>query len=330
MATAQQIVALIRSFTRGDRERFTRIAGQLADSASGRGQEKIAAEIRALLREAEASGGPAAKSRDPIPMLRPRGDLAGVMSVASPDARLADMVLDEHLLGRLRKIIKEQRERTKLATRGLEPRRKFLLVGPPGTGKTMSTAAVAAELGLPLFTVLLDGLITKYMGETAAKLRLVFDAMTERRAVYLFDEVDALATSRAAENDVGEARRILNSFLQFLDEDRSTSLIFAATNHPELLDRAIFRRFNAALQFTLPTPALVRPLVESVLSEFDLHGIDWDAVAKGAANLSHAEIVRAADDAARDAVLDHDNAVDTQLLLASLADSHRVGRSLTG
>jgi len=326
MATAQQIVALIRSFTRGDRERFTRIAEQLADSASGRGQEKIATEIRALLREAEGAQGPAAKSRDPIPLLRPRGELAGVMSVASPDVRLSDMVLDEHLLGRLRKIIKEQRERAKLTARGLEPRRKFLLVGPPGTGKTMSTAAIAAELGLPLFTVLLDGLITKYMGETASKLRLVFEAMSERRAVYLFDEVDALATNRAAENDVGEARRILNSFLQFLDEDRSTSLVFAATNHPELLDRAIFRRFNASLHFTLPQAALVRPLVESVLSEFDLQDIDWEAVSAGAANLSQAEIVRAADDTARDAVLDHDNVVDTELLLASLADSHTVGR----
>jgi SpoVK/Ycf46/Vps4 family AAA+-type ATPase len=326
MATAQQIVALVRSFTRGDRDRFLRIAEQLADSAAGRGQEKIAAEIRALLREAEASAGPAAKTRDPIPMLRPRGELVGVMSVATPDVRLADMVLDDHLLGRLRKIIKEQRERAKLGARGLEPRRKFLLVGPPGTGKTMSTAAIASELGLPLFTVLLDGLITKYMGETAAKLRLVFDAMSERRAVYLFDEVDALATSRAAENDVGEARRILNSFLQFLDEDRSTSLVFAATNHPELLDRAIFRRFNASLHFALPQPALVRPLVESVLSQFDLQNIDWAAVSAGAANLSQAEIVRAADDTARDAVLDRDNVVDTDLLIASLADSHRVGR----
>ncbi|WP_027520539.1 AAA family ATPase [Bradyrhizobium sp. Ec3.3] len=328
MATVQQIVALIRSHARGDRERFARIAEQMAETAAGRGQEKIAAEIRALLREADASAGPVAKSRDPIPMLRPRGELVGVMSVANPDVRLSDMVLDDHLLARLRKIVKEQCERSKLEARGLQPRRKFLLVGPPGTGKTMSTAAVATELGLPLFTILLDGLITKYMGETASKLRLVFDAMSERRAVYLFDEVDALATSRATDNDVGEARRILNSFLQFLDEDRSTSLVFAATNHPELLDRAIFRRFNASLHFELPGPPLVRPLVESVLSNFDLDRIDWAAVTSGAANLSQAEIVRAADDAARDAVLDHDNVVDTELLLASLADSHRV-RPLT-
>lgn len=325
MATAQQIVALIRSYARGDHERFSRLAEQLAEAADERGQDKIAIEIRALLHEAEGAAGPVAKTRDPIPMLRPRGELAGVMSVSNPDVRLSDMVLEEHLLGRLRKIIKEQRERAKLTARGLEPRRKFLLVGPPGTGKTMSSAAIASELGLPLFTVLLDGLITKYMGETASKLRLVFDAMSERRAVYLFDEVDALATSRAADNDVGEARRILNSFLQFLDEERSTSLIFAATNHPELLDRAVFRRFHTAIPFALPLPALVRPLLESALSQFDLSSIDWEVVTRRASNLSQAEIVRAADDAARDAVLDHDNLVDTKLLLAALADSHKAG-----
>jgi SpoVK/Ycf46/Vps4 family AAA+-type ATPase len=325
MATAQQIVALIRSYTRSDHERFTRVAEQLADSADSRGQDKIANEIRALLREAEGASGVAAKSRDPIPMLRPRGELAGVMSVATPDVRLADMVLDVRLLEQLRKILKEQKGRAKLTARGLEPRRKFLLVGPPGTGKTMSSAAIACELGLPLFTVLLDGLITKYMGETASKLRLVFDAMTERRAVYLFDEVDALATTRAADNDVGEARRILNSFLQFLDEDRGTSLIFAATNHPELLDKAVFRRFNTSLSFGLPQEELVRPLLESVLSQFELKDIDWETVSKRAVNLSQAEIVRAADDAARDAVLDHDNIVDTKLLLAALTDSHHVG-----
>jgi SpoVK/Ycf46/Vps4 family AAA+-type ATPase len=325
MATSQQIVALIRSYSRADHERFTRIAEQLADSADSRGQEKIANEIRALLRDAEGSAGAAAKSRDPIPMLRPRGELAGVMSVTSPDVRLADMVLDDRLLGQLRKIIKEQRERAKLTARGLEPRRKFLLVGPPGTGKTMSSAAIASELGLPQFTVLLDGLITKYMGETASKLRLVFDAMTERRAVYLFDEVDALATTRAADNDVGEARRILNSFLQFLDEDRGTSIVFAATNHPELLDKAVFRRFNTSLSFGLPKKELVRPLLESVLSQFGLQDIDWETVATHAANLSQAEIVRAADDAARDAVLDHDNVVNTTLLIAALTESHHVG-----
>src|SRR3546814_13537589 len=88
----------------------------------------------------------------------------------------------------------------------------------------MTAAAIAGELSMPLFTILLDGVINKYMGESAAKLRLIFDSMHHSRGVYFFDEVDALATARGNENDVGEARRVLTSFLQFLEEDKSRSI----------------------------------------------------------------------------------------------------------
>lgn len=110
-----------------------------------------------------------------------------------------------------------------LARHGLRAAGRLLLTGPPGTGKTSTARVIAGELGLPLFSVRLDTIITKYMGETAAKLRLIFDALIDTRGVYLFDEVDALAGDRAAPNDVGEIRRVLNSFLQFLEEDSSTA-----------------------------------------------------------------------------------------------------------
>jgi SpoVK/Ycf46/Vps4 family AAA+-type ATPase len=326
MATAQQVIALVRSHTRQDDERFLKIATDVADEAETRGQPRVAAELRNLIAESKAQGGVIRKSADPIPMLRPRGELAGIMSVSMPDRRLAQMVLGDELCKKLRRIVKEQRERARLIERSLEPRRRFLLVGPPGTGKTMSAGAIAAELGLPLFTVLLDGVITKYMGASAAKLRLIFDAMLERRGVYLFDEVDALATSRGVENEVGEARRILNSFLQFLDDEKSTSLIFAATNHPELLDRAFFRRFNSSISYQLPAPELVRALMEGNLSGFDLGGIDWSEVTGAAHGLSQAEIVRAGDDAARDAVLDNDGAITTELMIFALTDCRLITR----
>ncbi|BBU60397.1 ATPase [Methylosinus sp. C49] len=323
MATVQQIIALVRSYARGDDERFMDLADKAADEAVRRGQAKAASELKALLVEARGRQGVIQKSRDPIPLHRPRGDLIGIMSLAMPDTRLSRMVLSEVLLNRLTKVVKEQRQRGKLIERSLEPRRKFLLTGPPGTGKTMSAAAIAGELGLPLFTVLLDGLITKFMGETAAKLRLVFEAMTERRGVYFFDEVDALATSRGADNDVGEARRILNSFLQFLDEDKSTSLIFAATNHPELLDKAFFRRFQATIEYALPEDELVRPIIENAIYAFDLVEIDWELVLEHSRGLSHADLVAASNDAARDAVLDHDGKINTQILIGSLKENRR-------
>jgi len=155
------------------------------------------------------------------------------------------MALDPPLHSRIKRVLLEQTQRDKIRHHGFAPMRKLLLIGPPGTGKTMTAAVLAGETALPLLTIQLDALITKYMGETAAKLRMVFDAIEQTRGVYLFDEFDALGGRRAERNDVGEIRRVLNSFLQFLERDESDSLVIAATNHPELLDRALFRRFDA-------------------------------------------------------------------------------------
>src|SRR5690606_17385373 len=142
-----------------------------------------------------------------------------------------------------------------------------------------TAAAVAGELKFPMFTILLHGLITKYFGETATKLRAVFDAIRTTRGVYLFDEIDALAGDRARGNDVGEARRVLNSFLQFLEEDPGPSLIVATTNLPELLDAAILRRFDLVLRYELPSANAVVDTVRRRLHGFAVGGVDWNRVA---------------------------------------------------
>src|SRR4051812_33768680 len=121
MATSDQVIALIRSHTRGDEERFLRIARQVAGEAAKRGQDQVAGELNELLNEAEARNGIVRKTDGPIPLARPRGELATIMSVSIPNYRLADMVIDVHLLSRLKKIVKEQRERSKLVARGLQP-----------------------------------------------------------------------------------------------------------------------------------------------------------------------------------------------------------------
>lgn len=320
VASAEQLLSLVRSFVKRDDKRFVSVALQVADSAAKRGHNRVAEEMQAMIAEARASLSAVESSNDPIPLVRPRGELAGIVSISFPRLKLADLVLPHALSDRLRKIVKEHTARARLGDFGLQPRRKFLLSGPPGTGKTMTAAAIAGELQLPLFTVLLDGLITRFMGETAAKLRLVFDAMANTRGVYFFDEVDALATARGAGNDVGEARRILNSLLQFLDEDKSTSVIFAATNHPELLDRAVFRRFDSQLRYALPGGDLVRPLLENSLLAFDLSSIEWEAVERAAEGLSQADLALSADDAAREAVLEHNGVLSSELLVSALSE----------
>ena len=326
MATAEQLKALLKSFSEGDEDRFYAVAMQVAAHSARQGHGKLAQEMRELIDEAKAKGGPPRRGeRSPVPVVQPRGELAGLLSVSYPKTRLADMVLEPKLNARLGRILLEQRQREKLLGHGLTPRRKILLVGPPGTGKTLTSRALAGELSQPLFAILLDGIITKYMGETAAKLRLVFESLQRTRGVYLFDEFDALGSHRASQNDVGEIRRVLNSFLQFLEQDESESLIIAATNHPELLDRALFRRFDDVLEYGLPDEDQAAQMLRSRLAMLDTQRVDWPRIVEAARGLSFAEIVRACEDAAKDAVLSDSEEVTTQGLLEALG-SRRSGQ----
>jgi SpoVK/Ycf46/Vps4 family AAA+-type ATPase len=318
MPSAQQLLALIKSHVRGDNERFHSLALQLAASEAKKGHSLVAEQLRELLEQAKMPRPRVAESHGPIAVTSVRRELASLISVSYPSTHLNHMVLREDLHAQLSRIVFEQRQRGKLSGHGLRPRRKLLLMGPPGSGKTMTADALAGELGLPLLSVLLHGVITKFMGETAAKLRLVFDAMSEMRGVYLFDEIDAIGTKRTRDNDVGEARRILNSFLQFMEQDQSESLIVATTNHEELLDRALFRRFDVILRYDLPSPELAITAIKGRLHGFDIAGVSWFEVASAASGLSHAEIIGAAEDAARNAILDRGPEVLTDDLVSSL------------
>lgn len=319
MPTADQVKALIRSHAEGDDTRFYAVAMQVAAQAARTGHNNFAQELRKLVDAAKARGAAAAVPRlKPVPLVQPRGELAGLMTVAYPKTRIADMALDKPVASRVQRVLLEQRQQHRIKEHGLPPLRKLLLLGPPGTGKTMTAAALAGELGLPLFAIQLDGLITKFMGETAAKLRLIFDAVQQTVAVYLFDEFDALGAERGAKNDVGEIRRVLNSFLQFLEQDESDSLIIAATNHSQLLDRAVFRRFDTVVQYALPSKSAAESVMKSRLALLDTSRVSWPTVLTATEGLSHAEVARACEQAAKNVILDHQTAMDTAALVATL------------
>lgn len=318
MANGEQVKALLRSFKEGDDARFLAVAMQVAADEARKGHGKLAQELRDLVNEAKAKGAVRKTVGSPIPMVQPRGELAGLLTVSYPKLLLSDMVLEPEIHYRLVRVLQEQHEESKLRHFGLVPRSKLLLTGRPGTGKTMTAAVLAGELRLPLFTILLDGLITKYMGETAAKLRLIFDAIQKTRGVYLFDEFDAIASKRSSHNDVGEIRRVLNSFLQFLEHQDCEGLIVAATNHRELLDRAVFRRFDDVIEYGLPKNDYVKQMMLNRLSSLNLKDIRWEEILNASVGLSHGEIIRACSDAAKDVVLQNRTSISTELLCAAL------------
>lgn len=324
MATAEQIKALLKTHAERDEERFYAVALQVAAGAARTGHTKLAGDIKTLV-ERGRNRAPMAPVGTPIPLLKqPKGDLSGILEISNPGTGAGEIVLSEDVSGRLKRVILEQRQKDKLEQFGLQPRRKLLFTGSPGTGKTMAAAVLATELKLPLYSILLDGLITRYMGETAAKLRLIFDHIQQTRAVYLFDEFDAIGTQRGAANDVGEIRRILNSFLMFVEQDRSDSVIVAATNHPELLDRALHRRFDDIIRFDRPDAVRISQLIENRLAAFHLSSLGLDSLARQAVGLSCAEVVLACDDAAKEAVLHHDSNLTNDLLRKAIDDRQSV------
>ena len=318
MTAARHLIALLKSHSEGDDEHFMSVALQVAAHEARQGHGKLAQELRDLVDAAHIKN--KKRGKKPVPLAQPKGELASLVSVDYSDTRLSSMVLTPMLEERLKRVLVEKRQQHQLREHGLSPRRKLLFLGPPGSGKTMTAAALAGELRLPLFTIMFDTLITKFMGETASKLRLVFDAMVDTRGVYFFDEFDAIGARRSVRNDVGEIRRVLNSFLQFLERDDSDSLIIAATNHPELLDPALFRRFDDVIHYALPDMEIARRILMSRLSNFKTTGIDWDTAVKAGADMSQADLSRAAEEAAKRAVLAKRVLITNEDLGAAIAE----------
>lgn len=318
MSNAKQILALLRSRSEGDDEQFYSIILQVAASEARQGHRTTAEELRAAVDDARSKRPSIASVA--IPFAKPRGDLEALIDLRDPRFKLDDVVLKSEILERLKDLIRQQQKRDWLREHGRTPNRTVLFLGPPGSGKTMTAEALAGELRLPLFVVRLESLITRFMGETASKLRLVFDETLRKRGVYLFDEFDALGGKRNSSNDVAEMRRVLNSFLQLMEQPNGTdSILIGATNHPEILDRALLRRFDDVLEFDAPTSDQIALLIRKNIRPLKTaKRPDWKSVVAAAEGLSQSEIVRAVEDAVKATILDERKTLRIDELISRL------------
>lgn len=327
--STKHLLALLNSHVDGDEEQFLSIALQVAAQEARQGHTEDADKLKRIVQKArdqQRTGRPPG-GQTPIPLARARGELQGLVASAYPKVTLASMVLADDARSRLTRVVRQQQERATLRDHGQAPTTHMLLVGPPGTGKTMTASALAGELRLPLFTVRLDSLFSRFFGETAGKLRLLFDQIAQTRGVYLLDEFDAIGARRGDPNDVGEIRRVLNSVLAFMEEPNSTdSLVLAATNHVEILDVALARRFDEVIEYTLPDPLGARAIIERRLGKFKVSANSWSALESALEGLSQGELVRAADAVVKDAILEG----ATKVSLEALRDALQNRQTLKG
>lgn len=293
MATAEQIKSLVKAYVDCNDDRFKTVVLQIAAHEAKLGHDNLARDLKKQIDRVGSKRANIVQLTAANPML--------LLSMPSHD--LSELIVSDDINEKIRRILNEYRNRNRLISYGLTNRRKILIEGNPGTGKTLTASIIASELSLPLYTVQMDKLVTKFMGETSAKLRQVFDSMESILGVYLFDEFDAIGADRSLDNEVGEMRRILNSFLQFIEQDNSESIIVAATNNQKLLDQALFRRFDDVLHYRLPGSAEIQRLFEFKIEGYDKHFKVSEEVVKSAKGLSHAEIAKVCDDTIKNSIL---------------------------
>ena len=308
MATNDQIKQLVKAHHANDDKAFRSCLLQMAAYEAKRGHATVAREVKVL----------ANQKHEQAKIIKIANN-DGLFNVTYPKVHLGDLVVGDGIRSKITRVVKEYRQRGKLADYGYENRRRLLLEGHPGTGKTMTASVIASELGMPLFTVQMDKLITKYMGETSVRLRQIFEAIERNPGVYLFDEFDAIGADRSLDNEVGEMRRILNSFLQFIEEDTSGSIIVAATNNKQMLDAALFRRFDDVLHYEMPTPDQAKQLVDHAVGGFDTNFYASSSLAERMSRLCQAEIVQVCQDAIKESLLEGDEHIDDGRL-SSLCD----------
>lgn len=331
--TVESIRKMVLAFKKGDSTAFHSAVQEYIDEERRRNHPVVARDLERILRNGHSYTLTPLVAHEPgaahdVPRDKERG--TPLVELREDERPLEDLVLREDTQEIIGRIVLENRKDELLRSHGLRPAGKVLFCGPPGCGKTVVAGAIAKALYFPLALVRFDAVVSSYLGDTAANLRKVFDFARSRPMVLFFDEFDAIGKRRTDEDDHGELKRVVNSFLQMLDGFRGESLIIAATNHEQILDPALWRRFDEIVQFPRPDAAQIELLLARSLRQVGLSpAVNLREQAARLGGMSFADVERIALDAIKQHVIEGTKEIDRRRFDESVArQRHRV--ALTG
>ncbi len=322
---AEAIRKLLLAHFGGDEGVFRTAAWELVEGERQANRAVYAAELERILSAANVPRPGRKSTMTPLPSLngsvpKDKERNAPLIEASDPRRCLDDLILSPAVREPLTRVVDEWRKADALRAHGLSPANKVLFCGPPGCGKSVAAEALAKELYLPLATVRFDAVVSSYLGETASNLRKVFDYARSRPMILFFDEFDAIGKLRTAEDEHGELKRVVNSFLQLLDGFRSDTLTVAATNHQGVLDPALWRRFDVVARFPLPERGEIEELLARHFRQLPVsRAVRLADIARTVDGASHADVERLAVEAVKRAILSGRDQVEPEVLRAAVA-----------
>jgi ATP-dependent 26S proteasome regulatory subunit len=328
ITTAESVRKLLISHFSGDEQAFRNAAEEYVEEERRKNHHVLANELERVLGKTNGS----LKSHTAVLSLLglQNGNLPKdkdrdvlLVNICEPERELSELVLSDEVRQGLDRVITERRGTELLGAHGIRPAGKILLCGPPGCGKTVAAEALARALYLPFATVRFDAVVSSYLGETASNIRKVFDFARSRPMVLFFDEFDAIGKHRTAEDEHGELKRVVNSFLQLLDGFRSETLTIAATNHQGLLDPALWRRFDEILLFPKPNANQILELLTRMWRQIGVsQSVKLDHLAESLFGMTHADVERLAVDAIKQTILTSRKEIEPGILDAAVERQH--------
>jgi len=282
---------LIRAHFNGNDEKFKTMVLQIADYEAKKGYPANAEEIKNMI-------GPVKKSHYAQSL-----KMQNRLDILEERVTTENLIVSFEIENKIKRIIQEYKKKDLLEEKGLRNRAKLLLTGPSGTGKTMTASVIANELYLPLYIINFDRLLTKYGDESSMRLREVFSYIKKVRGVYLFDEFETILSDKNLEHDHGEMQKIVNAFLQHLEDRVFCSLIIVATGEPCFLKKSLFRCFDDVIEYRYPDEEQIMRLFRTKLYGKASNTIFSEDVYCHASGLNHEEIVNVCEDAIKDGIL---------------------------